>query len=209
MCRPCRARRPPRSRCCRVSLGWCRSAGNPCHRCHRNHRRMRHTRHLHRPRLPLPPGGRPRRREPCRCRCRASCTPVAALARTRHGCPRPPGRSSWPPGAFGCGYSEPSFLLSVGIRVQSMSHFVQMVHELSTHACCKDNKPYSACTQVSPGKTAIYLEAFSTPSSVCSRLLVVVYCSGIALPGNTMAVAAQAARVASWKPQRMSFFLPG
>ena len=137
MCRPCRARRPPRSRCCRVSLGWCRSAGNPCHRCHRNHRnhrRIRHTRHLHRPRLPLPPGGRPRRREPCRCRCRASCTAVAALARTRHGCPRPPGRSSWPPGAFGCGYSEPSFLLSVGIRVQSMSHYVQMVHELSMHA---------------------------------------------------------------------------
>jgi hypothetical protein len=48
-----------------------------------------------------------------------------------------------------------------------------------------------------------------TPSSSCRRGLVVVYCSGMARSGNTRSAAAQAASVASWKPQTMSFFLPG
>ena len=48
-----------------------------------------------------------------------------------------------------------------------------------------------------------------TCSSACSRVLVVVYCSGTALPGNTIAVAPQAASVASWKPQTINLRLPG
>ena len=48
-----------------------------------------------------------------------------------------------------------------------------------------------------------------TPSRRWSFGLVVVYCSSVRCSGNRRAAAAKAARVASWKPHRMSFFLPG
>jgi hypothetical protein len=49
----------------------------------------------------------------------------------------------------------------------------------------------------------------STPSTLCSLGLVVVYCSSTRFSGKTMGEAAKAASAASWKPDRMSFFLPG
>ena len=49
----------------------------------------------------------------------------------------------------------------------------------------------------------------ATPSSLCSFALVVVYCSGCARSGWTSSPIANAASVASWKPQTMSFCLPG
>ena len=39
--------------------------------------------------------------------------------------------------------------------------------------------------------------------------LVVVYCSGIFFAGFRRAATANAASAASWKPDRISFFLPG
>ena len=50
----------------------------------------------------------------------------------------------------------------------------------------------------------------STPSTLCSFGLVVVYCRWI-LPfsGKMMGAAAKAASAHSWKPERISFFLPG
>jgi len=49
----------------------------------------------------------------------------------------------------------------------------------------------------------------STPSTLCSFGLVVVYCRWMRLSGNTCGAAPKAASAASWKPERMSFFLPG
>ena len=50
----------------------------------------------------------------------------------------------------------------------------------------------------------------STPNTLCSLGLVVVYWRWILpLSGKMMAAAAKAASAHSWKPERMSFFLPG
>ena len=49
----------------------------------------------------------------------------------------------------------------------------------------------------------------STPSTLCSFGLVVVYCRWIFFSGKMKGAAPNAARAASWKPERMSFFLPG
>ncbi len=48
-----------------------------------------------------------------------------------------------------------------------------------------------------------------SPSLWCSSVEVVVYCSRVFSSGRSRATAPKAASVASWKPQRMSFFLPG
>ena len=49
----------------------------------------------------------------------------------------------------------------------------------------------------------------STPSTLCSFGLVVVYCRWMRLSGKMYGAAANAASAASWKPDRISFFLPG
>ena len=49
----------------------------------------------------------------------------------------------------------------------------------------------------------------STPSTLCSLGLVVVYCRNTFLSGKMMGMAPKAARAHSWKPHKMSFFLPG
>ena len=49
----------------------------------------------------------------------------------------------------------------------------------------------------------------STPSTLCSFGLVVVYCKKTFFSGKTYLEAPKAARAHSWKPERMSFFLPG
>ena len=49
----------------------------------------------------------------------------------------------------------------------------------------------------------------STPSTLCSLGLVVVYCSRMRFSGKTYGAAPKAASAASWKPDRISFFLPG
>lgn len=49
----------------------------------------------------------------------------------------------------------------------------------------------------------------STPSTLCSLGLVVVYCRCTFLSGLMKGMAPKAARAHSWKPLRISFFLPG
>lgn len=49
----------------------------------------------------------------------------------------------------------------------------------------------------------------STPSTLCSFGEVVVYCMWIFLSGKMYGAAPNAASAASWKPDRISFFLPG
>src|SRR5690606_16962376 len=51
--------------------------------------------------------------------------------------------------------------------------------------------------------------ASATPRRLCMIGLVVVYCSATFLAGLRWAATANAARAASWKPERMSFFFPG
>ncbi len=47
------------------------------------------------------------------------------------------------------------------------------------------------------------------PSRSCMSGLVVVYCRRTFFSGSMRALAANAASAASWKPLRISFFLPG
>ena len=49
----------------------------------------------------------------------------------------------------------------------------------------------------------------STPSTWCSLVLVVVYCRYTFFCGNTYFTAPNAASAASWKPERISYFVPG
>ena len=49
----------------------------------------------------------------------------------------------------------------------------------------------------------------ATPSRFCMIGLVVVYCRNCFLSGNSQACTPKAASAASWKPDRISFFLPG
>lgn len=49
----------------------------------------------------------------------------------------------------------------------------------------------------------------STPSTLCSLGLVVVYCKCTFLSGKIKGMAPKAASAHSWNPERMSFFLPG
>ncbi len=49
----------------------------------------------------------------------------------------------------------------------------------------------------------------STPRILCSLGEVVVYCMWIFLSGKIYGAAPNAARAASWKPDKISFFLPG
>ena len=49
----------------------------------------------------------------------------------------------------------------------------------------------------------------STPSTSCSLVLVVVYCRWILRSGKMYFAEPKAASAASWKPHRISFFLPG
>ena len=49
----------------------------------------------------------------------------------------------------------------------------------------------------------------STPRILCSFGDVVVYCMWIFLSGKMYGAAPKAASAASWKPDRISFFLPG
>ena len=49
----------------------------------------------------------------------------------------------------------------------------------------------------------------STPRILCSFGEVVVYCMWIFLSGKMYGAAPKAASAASWKPDRISFFLPG
>lgn len=49
----------------------------------------------------------------------------------------------------------------------------------------------------------------STPRTLCSLGDVVVYCMWIFFSGKIYGAAPNAARAASWKPDRISFFLPG
>ncbi len=49
----------------------------------------------------------------------------------------------------------------------------------------------------------------STPRILCSFGEVVVYCMWIFFSGKMYGAAPNAASAASWKPERMSFFLPG
>jgi hypothetical protein len=49
----------------------------------------------------------------------------------------------------------------------------------------------------------------STPNTLCSLGLVVVYWRNTFLSGEMMGMAPKAASAHSWKPERISFFLPG
>ena len=66
------------------------------------------------------------------------------------------------------------------------------------------NTPSEAEILADQSKTGV-----STPSTLCSFGLVVVYCSSTRFSGKTIGLAPKAASAASWKPERMSFFLPG
>ena len=54
-----------------------------------------------------------------------------------------------------------------------------------------------------------YLRHSPTPSRFCMIGLVVVYCRCTFLAGLRCSAIANAASAASWKPLRISFFLPG
>ena len=70
------------------------------------------------------------------------------------------------------------------------------------------NTPSGCARPEAMRRRIIYRAPGATPSSLCSRGLVVVYCKGSALSGRSRWAMANAASVASWKPQTMSFFLP-
>ncbi len=59
------------------------------------------------------------------------------------------------------------------------------------------------------GVSAQSKTGLSTPSTLCSLGLVVVYCRNTFFSGKMMGMAPKAASAHSWKPERMSFFLPG
>src|SRR5690606_3059650 len=59
------------------------------------------------------------------------------------------------------------------------------------------------------GEQRIHADQPDTPRRLCMIGLVVVYCSGIFFEGFKCSATANAASAASWKPERISFFLPG
>src|ERR1700689_910063 len=58
------------------------------------------------------------------------------------------------------------------------------------------------------GETGMH-QAVATPRRFCMTGLVVVYCRNCFLTGYRWCWIANAASAASWKPDRISFFLPG
>ena len=73
----------------------------------------------------------------------------------------------------------------------------------------RPNTPSECAPAEAGARTEVYGKPGATPSSLCSLVLVVVYCSGCARSGWTSSPIANAASVASWKPQTISFCLPG
>src|SRR5581483_2767383 len=82
--------------------------------------------------------------------------------------------------------------------------------------CSGDPTP-ELCRSSAPGAPAAAAEAdfapvgpqSGTPSFLCTAGLVVVYCRCTFSFGNSWCLMAKAASAPSWKPERISFFLPG
>ncbi len=89
------------------------------------------------------------------------------------------------------------------------THDAAPINTPSGHAARETRRELALCRDGRPApvhSSALCGEA--TPSSRCSFGLVVVYCNGCARSGKTTLAAANAASVASWKPDTMSFLLP-
>src|ERR1700722_18306407 len=96
---------------------------------------------------------------------------------------------------------------------QALSQYLAAEHlraaDVAAHAAEQvDLEPFEFQQAQQLGETGMH-QAVATPRRFCMAGLVVVYCRNCFLAGYRWCWIANAASAASWKADRISFFLPG